>query len=102
MVCVECGLPGENLNSDIGSLVKKGLPVQIQQSLDLLRVVGNNAVHPGQIVIEDNKDHIEKFFGLVNLIVDVLIVQPAKVSAMFHMLVPPAQKQQIVVRDGKP
>jgi len=102
MVCKEKGLPGKDLNKDIGELVGKGMAQEIQQSLDLVRVVGNNAVHPGQIEIENNKDQIEKFFGLVNLIVDVLIVQPAKVSAMFQTLVPPAQKQQIVARDGKP
>jgi|ERR1039458_3158345 hypothetical protein len=102
MICIEKGLPGKDLNTDIGALVSNGLAVEIQQSLDLVRVIGNNAVHPGQIVIEDNKDHIEKFFGLVNLIVGVLIVQPAKVSAMFQMLVPPTQKQQIALRDGKP
>lgn len=102
MICKEKGLPGKDLNADIGALVAKGLAPEIQQSLDLVRVVGNNAVHPGQIVIEDNKDSIEKFFGLVNLIVDVLIVQPTKVSAMFHALVPPAQKQQIAKRDGTP
>jgi Domain of unknown function (DUF4145) len=101
LVCVEKGLPGKDLNSDVGSLVKSGLPVQIQQSLDLLRVVGNNAVHPGQIVIEDNREHIEKFFGLVNLIVDVLIIQPAKVHSMFTTLVPPNQQQKIAARDAK-
>jgi hypothetical protein len=101
MLCKEKGLPGKDLNKDIGTLVDQGLSVQIQQSLDLVRVVGNNAVHPGQIEIEDNKDQIEKFFGLVNLIVDVLLVQPAKVSAMFETLVPATQKAQIEARDGK-
>jgi hypothetical protein len=102
MVCVEKGLPGKDLNSEIGMLVKNGLPVQIQQSLDLVRVVGNNFVHPGQIVIEDNTDRIEKFFELVNLIVDTLIVQPEKVNAMYKTLVPPDKQQKIATRDGKP
>jgi hypothetical protein len=102
LICKEKGLPGKDLNADIGSLVSKGLAPEIQQSLDLVRVVGNNAVHPGQIVIEDNKDHIQKFFGLVNLIVDVLIVQPSKINAMFTTLVPAPQQKQIAARDGKP
>ncbi|MGB6742797.1 MAG: DUF4145 domain-containing protein, partial [Terracidiphilus sp.] len=102
MICKEKGLPGKDLNADIGALVGKGLAAEIQQSLDLVRVVGNHAVHPGHIVIEDNKDHIEKFFGLVNLIVDVLIVQPARVSEMFNALVPAVQQKQIAARDGKP
>jgi hypothetical protein len=82
--------------------VGNGLAAEIQQSLDLVRVVGNHAVHPGQIVIEDNKSHIEKFFGLVNLIVEVLIVQPARIASMFDALVPAGQKQMIVKRDGTP
>jgi thiol-disulfide isomerase/thioredoxin len=101
LVCKEKGLPAENLNHDIGELVKSGLSEQIQQSLDLLRVVGNNAVHPGQIEIEENKDQIASFFGLVNLIVDVLIVQPKKINTMFSALVPSGQQKQITARDGK-
>jgi hypothetical protein len=102
IICKEKGLPGRDLNADIGSLVGKGLAAEIQQSLDLVRVVGNHAVHPGQIVIEDNKDYIERFFGLVNLIVEVLIVQPARISSMFNALVPQPQKNQIAARDAKP
>lgn len=101
MICVERGLSGGDLNSDIGTLVKGGLPIEIQQSLDLVRVVGNNAVHPGQIVIEENKERIEKFFGLVNLTIDALLVQPKKIKAMFSTLVPSAQQKQIIARDGK-
>ena len=100
MICKEKGLPGDSLNEDIGTLVGKGLTVEIQQSLDMVRVIGNNAVHPGQIVIEQHKDHIEKFFGLVNLIVDVLVVQPVKVSAMYRSLMPAAQQKQIAARDS--
>ena len=101
MICVERRLPGRDLNLDIGTLVKGGLSTQIQQSLDLVRVVGNNAVHSGQIVIEGNRDNIEKFFGLVNLIVEVLIVQPARIGSMFNTLVPQPQKAQIAARDAK-
>ena len=51
------GEKGKDINTDIGNLVKKGLPIKVQESLDILRVIGNEAVHPGQL---DLKDDIKK------------------------------------------
>jgi hypothetical protein len=39
--------PGKNLNADIAALVQKGLGTDLAKAMDVLRVVGNNAVHPG-------------------------------------------------------
>ncbi len=44
---IELGESGKDLDKDIGNLVKQGLPERIQQALDGVRVIGNNAVHPG-------------------------------------------------------
>ena len=39
--CGHLGESGKNINDDIAALVKKGLNLMIQQSLDVVRVIGN-------------------------------------------------------------
>jgi hypothetical protein len=79
-LCATLGETGENINADIAALVKKGLDVRVQQALDVVRVIGNNAVHPGQIDMSDDRSTAEKLFGLVNLIAEIMISQPKHVS----------------------
>ncbi|WP_181174579.1 DUF4145 domain-containing protein [Mesorhizobium sp. B2-3-10] len=98
-LCVHLGENGKNIDADIASLVKKGLDPRIQKALDVVRVVGNNAVHPGQIDLKDDRATAEKLFGLVNLVADVLISQPKHINAMFDGL-PDRAKQAIEKRDA--
>jgi hypothetical protein len=98
-LCVDLGGKGKDINEDIKGLVKKGLPEQIQKSLDIVRVIGNNAVHPGQIDVEDT-EVAGKLFILLNLITDYMVSMPGKVDAMFSQL-PDSAKEQIDKRDGK-
>ncbi len=45
----QLGNPGEDINADIAALVKDGLWADLlQRALDVVRVTGNEAVHPGQ------------------------------------------------------
>jgi hypothetical protein len=90
-LCKELGEPGKNINDDIGSLVKKGLPLEIQQALDIVRVVGNNAVHPGALSSTDVATVSASLFELVNYIVEDRISRPKKLAAMFSGLPEPAR-----------
>jgi len=99
-LCRHLGEPGRNINDDIAALVGKGLPAKVQQALDIVRVVGNNAVHPGQIDLRDNVDTANRLFGLVNLIADVMITQPKHVEELYQSVVPQSQREAIARRDG--
>jgi hypothetical protein len=96
-LCIELE-ESSNVNVAIGSLLKKGLDPRIQQSLDIVRVVGNNAVHPGQIELADNAEIAMQLFRLVNLIADVLITQPGQVAALYSEL-PSGARDAIEQRD---
>lgn len=99
-LCRELGEKGNNINDDIGSLVSKGLPERIQKALDIVRVVGNNAVHPGFMSEEDTKEYAQKMFKLLNIIVDDRIVQPREIDDLFKGL-PEGPKKAIEKRDNR-
>jgi len=99
-LCKELGESGKNIDSDIASLVSKGLDPMLQQALDYVRVIGNNAVHPGAIDLRDDPQTAIALFGLVNAIADQRISHPKKVSALFAGL-PPKNLAAISARDGK-
>jgi hypothetical protein len=98
-LCVSLGQPGDNLNQDIGALVQAGLPLGIQQALDIVRVVGNNAVHPGELNENDVAAVSNSLFELVNAIVDDRIARPKKLQAMFDSL-PAGAREAIERRDS--
>ncbi len=72
-LCKQLGEGGKNLDKDIGSLVAKGPDVRVQQALDILRVIGNESVHPGEIDLRDNPETAGTLFTLVNAIADQMI-----------------------------
>ena len=101
-LCVEklCGQLGEKegLNVCIGNLVKRGLNIQIQQALDYCRVIGNNAVHSGKIVLEEDPDKVSILFDLVNDIAQEMITKPKEMEEKYSSL-PEENRHQIEKRD---
>lgn len=97
----ELGEKGKNINDDIQSLVNKGLDTHIQGALDYCRVVGNEAVHPGEIRFEDDRDVAHVLFDMINLIVEERIARPNKVSSSMSKL-PQSIQDKISARAAKP
>lgn len=98
-LCMVLGLPGKNLNKDIGELVSKGLDQQVQMALDAVRVIGNNAVHPGQMDLRDDRSTAESLFELLNLIAERMISQPKRISDVYEKL-PKRDRDAIENRDA--
>jgi len=97
----QLGKEGKNINNDIKELVEDGLSPRIQKALDLLRVIGNNAVHPGQINLNDNKDVALKLFKILNIIANEMITKPKEIETLYEDVIPEETKEHINTRDGK-
>jgi len=93
------GEAGSNLNDDIKSLVSKGLPAVVQKALDVCRVIGNNAVHPGEIDLNDTPETAQQLFHMINFTVEDRITRPKQIDALYNQL-PEKAKDAIKKRDN--
>lgn len=101
-LCQQLGEPGKKLNADIANLVKKGLSPTTQRALDIVRVIGNEAVHPGQMNIKDDKDDTKtahQLFALVNLIAREMITLPREIEELYEEL-PESKREAIEKRNS--
>jgi hypothetical protein len=84
-LCNHLGETGK-IDTMIKNLVQKGLPSLVQQSLDIVRVIGNEGVHAGQIDLKDDRETVYKLFKLVNFICEKMITEPKYISDNFNNL----------------
>lgn len=90
----------KSIDAGIASLVSKGLSPVVQKALDAVRVIGNEAVHPGVIDISDDRDTALNLFEIVNIIIEKMISHPLAVDKMFDKI-PESKKAAIEQRDKK-
>jgi hypothetical protein len=76
----------KDVNKAIGALVKDGLPIRVQKAMDILRIVGNNAVHPGQIDLEEQSWTVDSLFSLLNFVVDDRISKPKQIDDLYSAM----------------
>ena len=98
-LCIVLGADEGTIDKNIAKLVKEGLPIRIQQALDITRVVGNKAVHPGTIAFDvDDVATATMLFNLINMIVEKLILEPKKLQELYDAL-PSSTRDAIIKRD---
>jgi len=85
-LCVHLGQSGKDINKDIGALVKEGHKPSIQRALDIVRVIGNEAVHPGSLDLRDDQETALALFRLLNLIVEKMIAIPTQIDTLYKTL----------------
>ncbi|MBP2661476.1 MAG: hypothetical protein H6Q69_4508 [Firmicutes bacterium] len=100
-LCKHLGAKGKKIDDDIAFLVSNGLPETLQKAFDIVRVIGNEAVHPGTIDLKDDHETAKKLFLLINTIVDHLITQPKNINELYSKL-PQEKLSAIIQRDRKP
>jgi hypothetical protein len=67
-------------------LREKGFASKVQQALDTLRVIGNNAVHPGELDLSDDIETSLSLFELINFIIKEQITKKNKIASLFSKL----------------
>lgn len=86
------------LDDLIARQVLDGMPVAIQQSMDVLRVAGNDRLH--EVRDDESPADVASLFELINLVVDNRITQPAKIRELYERL-PEEKRAYIEKRDGR-
>jgi hypothetical protein len=100
-LCPHIGATEEGINEAIAELVAKGtVPPTVQQALDSVRVIGNEAVHPGELDLKDDEATAISLFKLLNFIVEKAITEPHEIQALYSSL-PPRKLKGIEDRDAK-
>lgn len=98
-LCHELHETDKDISKNIAALVKKGLSIEIQQALDIVRVVGNKAVHPGEISIDvEDKQTAIMLMQLLNMICERMIGEPQQINETYQNL-PESVRNSINNRD---
>lgn len=93
------GGKGKNLTERIHHLFKeKRLPKDIARALHIVRLIGNNAVHPGSLDVNDNVNIVLKLFTVVNIIAEYLLEKGnSTIEELYESL--PDDKKKLIDKD---
>ncbi len=93
-LCMHLKCKGKTLQENIDFLVKeKELPRRVEKAMDAVRIIGNEAVHPGTIDLQDNNEVVATMLKLLNFIVEKMISDPKEMDA-FYATLPDSKKRK--------
>lgn len=89
---VEC--KGNTLQEKIDYLIEHHkIPKEIAEAMDIVRIIGNEAVHPGTIDLQEKPETVTALFNLVNLVAERLITGPREIKKL-HESLPDSKKRK--------
>ncbi len=88
-LCADLGDNNKDIAENIALLVEKGLDARICKSLELVRVIGSNAVAAGNLEMKDTEETATNLCHLLNLIAEMMITLPNAVTKLYMQQNPP-------------
>ncbi len=98
---IQIEIHGNTLNERIGNLIDMGVDKHIRKACDLVRVHGNEAVHPREINMKDDEKIARSLFWLINKIAKVEITEKKEINKLFDETISKNNKKSILKRDQK-
>lgn len=75
-----------NIFEDIMKLKNRPIDSSLVKALDIIRISGNESVHPGTLNLDENEDDALYLFDLLNMICDQFFTQPRKMQEMYEKM----------------
>lgn len=92
------GMDGKNINTDIAELTNRGLSSELQTALDVVRVIGNESVHPGELDMRDDVETALMLFNILNWVVESTISPQKMTDELLNNKVPKSKVAHIKSR----
>lgn len=89
----------KTLNDAIKNFIEKEKPDEtLQKALDSVRVIGNNAVHPKELDISDNREIAIILFEIINHIAEKTLSSVKQIDKIYNLL-PENAKKDIKIKN---
>lgn len=75
-----------NIYEDIQILKNRPIDSSLIKAFDIIRISGNESVHPGTLDLTEKKDDALYLFDLLNMICDQFFTQPRKMQEMYEKM----------------